>query len=395
MDYLMCTENITHMGDGRGGIGRLTGSDKTAMRLLSDFYRRLFAEFEFTPAHRDHFVLAFDTLKAAKLRKEIKAADAAKAKAVAKAQVLCSSPSLVRRLASIHESPLKQVPPPSLAAAGAEGSRTPTPAQVRACSPKLLPGERLSPRLLVCRMYTRDAPAEVDRPLPRLRSQAGSASRSGGGSTDSGARNDRTSASASGSTGQVHVVSPPSASASRPSAMPAAPRATPKVRPKVVQANVPQHPIAASEAAAAQPRAESVRADESDGGQQPGVSTRKPPSVHRSADSPASPAHQQPLRASPVAPATTDPAPSGPPTQAPSSARAPQPQPRGAQPQLSHAALASSAGAPQSRAAAQQSWSAPPGHTHPPPAADAQREAPGYPVVGNTEPPLGPGRGAP
>ena len=34
MDYLMRTENITHMGDGRGGIGRLTGSDKTAMRLL-------------------------------------------------------------------------------------------------------------------------------------------------------------------------------------------------------------------------------------------------------------------------------------------------------------------------------------------------------------------------
>ena len=94
--------DFTHMGDGRGGIGRLTGSDKVARRPLSEFYGRLFAEFEFTPAMKDRFVLAFDTLKDSKIRKET-AADTAKAKSQAKGQVL-GSPSLVQRLASMHES---------------------------------------------------------------------------------------------------------------------------------------------------------------------------------------------------------------------------------------------------------------------------------------------------
>jgi len=238
-DYFMNNENISHMGDGRGGIGHLTGSDPTARTLLSEFYRRLFEAYHFTQAQRDQFVLAFDTLKRSKLRKEIAAADAARTKAASKAQVLCSSPSLVRRLASIHESPLKQVPPPqSPAEASSARLRTqPALAQVRACSPKLLPGERLSPRQLVCRMYTRDAPAEVDRPLPRLRSQVGPASRSGGGSTDSGARNARPSTSASGSTSRMNVDSSPSASAPQPSALPAASRALPKVAPREVQVN--------------------------------------------------------------------------------------------------------------------------------------------------------------
>jgi hypothetical protein len=94
------------------------------------------------------------------------------------------------------ESPYKQVPSSS-AASSAQGSAGPTAisAQVRRCSPKLLPGERLGSVQLVCRMYTRipedDAPAEVERPRPRLRSQVPSAAAAAGRTVDAGSKNMR------------------------------------------------------------------------------------------------------------------------------------------------------------------------------------------------------------
>jgi len=151
----MTDEGICHMRDGRGGLGRLTGSDAGSRKALAEFYGRLFKEFHLTQPQSDCFVLAFDALKAEKLRKEC-VENVRKAKA--QAQVLGSSPSVLQRLLSVYaltESPAKQVPSSS-AASSAQGSAASTAmsAQVRLCSPKLQPGEVLSPVQLVCRMYT-------------------------------------------------------------------------------------------------------------------------------------------------------------------------------------------------------------------------------------------------
>ncbi len=63
-------EGISHMGDGRGGFGRLTGPDKVSKRALAEFYGRLSNEFQFSQAQTDHFRLAFETLQDVKTRKE-------------------------------------------------------------------------------------------------------------------------------------------------------------------------------------------------------------------------------------------------------------------------------------------------------------------------------------
>ena len=111
---------------------------------------------------KNHWWLAFEALQDEKTRKECLASlkkDKAQAQAQAQAQVLGSSPSLtmIDRLASMYESPYKQVPS-SPAESSAQGSAHSTSisesAQVRPCSPKLQPGEVLSPVQLVCRMYT-------------------------------------------------------------------------------------------------------------------------------------------------------------------------------------------------------------------------------------------------
>ena len=172
------------MRDGRGGLGRLTGSDAGSRKALSEFYGRLFKEFHLTQPQSDCFVLAFDALQSEKMRTEC--VDAVrKEKAQANAQVLGSSPSVLQRLLSVYaltESPAKQVPSSS-AASSAQGSAAATAVsgQVRLCSPKLQPGEVLSPVQLVCRMYTRipedDAPAEAECPRPRFAFAGGFGSR--------------------------------------------------------------------------------------------------------------------------------------------------------------------------------------------------------------------------
>ena len=72
---------------------------------------------------------------------------------------------MIEKLSKLHVSPLKGVRQPSPAATSADISRAPILAQVRACSPKVQPGEHLSFTELLSRCFTRDAPAEVDRPL--------------------------------------------------------------------------------------------------------------------------------------------------------------------------------------------------------------------------------------
>jgi hypothetical protein len=170
IDFFITNERISHMGDGRGGFGRLTGPDKVSKRALSEFYGRLSNEFQFTQAQEDHWWLAFETLQDEKTRKEC-VASLQKDKSQAQPQVLGSSPSWVQRLCSMYassESPAKQVLSSS-AASSAQGSARSKAisesAQVRPslCSPKWLPGDRLGSVELVCRMYTRirddDAPA--------------------------------------------------------------------------------------------------------------------------------------------------------------------------------------------------------------------------------------------
>ena len=363
-DFFITNERFSHMGDGRGGFGRLTGPDKGSKRALAEFYGRLSNAFEFTRAQEDHFWLAFETLQDEKTRKEC-VASLQKDKSQAQPQVLGSFPSWVQRLCSMcasSESPAKQVL--STSASSACSNAISESAQVRLCSPKWLPGERLGPVELLCRMYTRirddDAPAEVDRPLPRLRSQVSSAAVAAGRAEDASARNVRASAPSGGRNesarpagrSKVSMVSPPSGSAQQ-SAMPAAARALAEAVPMPVPSKFRKVRALDSDAPAAQSHAESALADGSDGGQQPVDSTTMPPS----AQSPHSPALQQPLRSSRAAAATTDPAPSRPPTQAPSAAKTLQKQPPTAH---SHAALASSVAAQQPAAAAQHSPSAAP-----------------------------------
>ena len=94
IDFFMNDESISHMGDGRGGLGRLTGSDGVSRRALAEFYGRLFKEFHYSQDQSECVVLAFDALKDEKLRKEC-LANVKKTKAQANAQVLGSSPSQV------------------------------------------------------------------------------------------------------------------------------------------------------------------------------------------------------------------------------------------------------------------------------------------------------------
>ena len=81
----MTDEGFCHMRDGRGGLGRLTGSDAGSRKALSEFYGRLFKDFHLTQTQSDCFVLAFEALKSEKIRKEC--VDAVR-KEKAQAQVL-------------------------------------------------------------------------------------------------------------------------------------------------------------------------------------------------------------------------------------------------------------------------------------------------------------------
>ena len=176
IDFFIDDASIAHMGDGKSGIGRLTGSDSASGRARSEFYGRLFKEFIFTNIQTDYFTLAFDTLKAEKLRKEC-VANVRKAKA--QAQVLGSSPSVLQRLLSMYassESPLKQVPssPAESSSQGLARSMSISgSAQVRLCSPKLQPGEVLPPVQLACRSYAGCIPV-----FPRMMRLPGSSTRS-------------------------------------------------------------------------------------------------------------------------------------------------------------------------------------------------------------------------
>ncbi len=234
----MNDEGICHMRDGRGGLGRLTGSDAGSRKALAEFYGRLFKEFHLTQPQSDCFVLAFDALKHEKLRKEC-VVNVNKTKAQANAQVLGSSPSFME-------------PPVS---AG-----------------------RID-----------DASARNHRALAQT-----------------GGSNEPVQPAGRAGVRKVSMGSDPSGSAQQ-SAMPAAARvpAAAEAVPMPGQSKVRKVRQTDSDAPAALSHAESALADGSDGGQQPVDSTTKPPS----AQSPRSPAEQQPLRLPRAAAATTDPAP--------------------------------------------------------------------------------------
>ncbi len=70
IDFFISNEGIAHMGDGKGGFGRLTGPDKVSRKALAEFYGRLSKEFQFTPAQKNHWWLAFEALQDEKTRKE-------------------------------------------------------------------------------------------------------------------------------------------------------------------------------------------------------------------------------------------------------------------------------------------------------------------------------------
>ena len=294
IDFFMNDNSISHMGDGRGGLGRLTGSDAGSRKALAEFYGRLFKEFHLTQPQSDCFVLAFDALKHEKLRKEC-VVNVNKTKAQANAQVLGSSPSFME-------------PPVS---AG----------------------------------RTDDASARNHRALAQT-----------------GGSNEPVQPAGRAGVRKVSMGSDPSGSAQQ-SAMPAAARVPAEAVPMPGQSKVRKVRQTDSDAPAALSHAESALADGSDRGQQPVDSTTEPPS----AQSPCSPAQQQPLGLSRAAAATTDPPPSRPPTQALSAAKTSQKLPPTAQ---SHAALASSGAAQQPAAAAQHLPSAAPAGTHPPAVAD-------------------------
>jgi hypothetical protein len=183
LDFFLLDENIKHLGSGDVGLAKfIIHEDRASSRLRAGLLGRLYGKFTLGDEQIADFELVFQTLVTEKFRKEVALAaqrERAQQNTQANAQVLGSSPSMMERLCSVYpksESPYKQVPSSS-AASSAQGSAGPTAisAQVRRCSPKLLPGERLGSVQLVCRMYTRipedDAPAEVERPRPRLRSQ--------------------------------------------------------------------------------------------------------------------------------------------------------------------------------------------------------------------------------
>ena len=203
LDFFLRDEKIKHLGSGDFGLAKfIIKDDRSSARLRDALLGRVYAKFSLHADQMNDFELVFETLETEKFRKEVAAAaqkERAEQNAQGKAQVLGSSRSLIQMLASMYESPLKQVPS-SPAGSSAQAVRsTPIFAQVRLrlCSPSLPPGERFSPVQYVCGMYTRirddGAPAEVDRPLPRLRSQVPSAAAAAGRRGDEGSNNMRAS----------------------------------------------------------------------------------------------------------------------------------------------------------------------------------------------------------
>ena len=200
VDFFLIKEKIRNVGRGEYGLGKyIVHEDSNSARLRAGLLKRLYQEFRILDEQQDDFELVFETLESEMFRKEVAAAARRQdAERKAQAQVLGSSPSLVQRLFSMHESPLKQVQSnhPETSEQGYRRTmQSFTFAQVRLCSPNRLRGERLSPVQRLCRMYTREAPAEADRPRRRLRSQVRSAAASDGPSADAASRNIRAGAS--------------------------------------------------------------------------------------------------------------------------------------------------------------------------------------------------------
>ena len=203
--FFLRDEKIKHLGSGDYGLAKfITKDDGSSLSLRAALLGRLYGKFSLQDEQINDFELVFDTLETEKFRKEVALAAQREraqqnAQAQAQAQVLGSSPSFMERLWSVYaksESPYKQVPS-SPAGSSAQGSArsTSTFGQVRPCFPKWQPGEVLSPVQRMCRMYTRiredDAPAEVERPRPRLRSQVSSAAAAAGRTVDAGSMNIR------------------------------------------------------------------------------------------------------------------------------------------------------------------------------------------------------------
>ena len=218
VDFFLFDEKIKNVGGGEYGLGKyIAHNDRSSARLRAGLLGRLYQRLGIMEEQQDDFELVLDTLETEMYRKEVAAAARRQvAEQQAQAQVLGSSPSLVQRLASMYESyesPLKQVQS-NRAESSEQGFRFTAQssnfAQVRLCSPHRLRGERLSPVQLVCRMYTREAPAEADRPRPRLRSQVRSAPAADGSSADAASRNIR--AVASSPIGGRNSAPPPVAS---------------------------------------------------------------------------------------------------------------------------------------------------------------------------------------
>ena len=200
VDFFLFDEKIRNVGGGEYGLGKyIAHNDRSSARLRAGLLGRLYQRFGIVEEQQDDFELVLDTLETEMFRKEVAAAARRQvAEQQAQAQVLRSSPSLLQRLSSMHESPLKQVQSNHSESSQhgfhrmAESSSF---AQVRLCSPNRVRGERLSPVQLVCRMYTREAPAEADRPRLRLRSQVRSGPAADGPSADAASRNIRAASS--------------------------------------------------------------------------------------------------------------------------------------------------------------------------------------------------------
>ena len=200
VDFFLFDEKIRNVGGGEYGHGKyIAHNDRSSARLRAGLLGRLYQRFGIVEEQQDDFELVLDTLETEMFRKEVAAAARRQvAEQQAQAQVLRSSPSLLQRLSSMHESPLKQVQS-NHSESSVHGfhrmAESSSFAQVRLCSPNRVRGERLSPVQLVCRMYTREAPAEADRPRPRLRSQVRSGPAADGPSADAASRNIRAASS--------------------------------------------------------------------------------------------------------------------------------------------------------------------------------------------------------
>jgi hypothetical protein len=212
--------------------------------------------------------------------------------------VLGSSPSIVQRLCSMYalsESPAKQVPSshasPSVQGAAAP-SQTPSGPQVRWCSPKLLPGERLSPLQLVCRSYTRIvpyAPVVVEGLRPRLRSQAAAVKARVVSQSDGTAHPAKVAATTSAQplpSVQPHVAAataertPAAASAAASAAALSATTTAPSRKPKTVTQTAPHLTVSPS-------FGDDLSSED--------ASPRPAPPPIFSGTAPASPTHQQPF----------------------------------------------------------------------------------------------------